>query len=72
MEYVDTIGVVSSDGGVVLEPNMKQSCLEYSNVTMAQEFMEMVPLRRNFDANRQLFMLQNNALSKAIQQIGGS
>ena len=65
MEYVDTIGVVSSDGGVVLEPNMKQSCLEYSNVTMAQEFMEMVPLRRNFDANRQLFMLQNNALSKA-------
>ena len=72
MEYVDTIGVVSSDGAVVLEPNMKQSCLEYSNVTLAQEFMEMVPLRRNFDANRQLFMLQNNALSKAIQQIGGS
>ncbi len=72
MEYVDTIGVVSSDGGVVLEPNMKQSCLEFSNVSMAQEFMEMVPLRRNFDANRQLFMLQNSALTKAIQQIGGS
>ena len=27
MEYVDTIGVVSSDGAVVLGPNMKQSCL---------------------------------------------
>ncbi len=72
MEYVDTIGVVSSEGGVVLEPGMKQSCLEFSNVSMAQEFMEMVPLRRNFDANRQLFMLQNSALTKAIQQIGGS
>jgi len=72
MEYVDTIGVVSSEGGVVLEPNIKQSCLEFSNVTLAQEFLEMIPLRRNFDANRQLFMLQNNALSKAIQQIGGS
>jgi len=72
MEYAGTIGVVSSDGGTVLEPNIKQGCLEFSNVTMAQEFLEMVPKRRAFDANRQLFMLQNNALSRAIQQIGGS
>lgn len=72
LEYVDTIGVVSSDGSVVLEPNIKQACLEYSNVSMAQEFLEMVPYRRNFDANRQLFMMQNQSLSKAIQQLGGS
>lgn len=71
MEYVDTISVVSSDGSVVLEPNMKQGCLEFSNVTMAKEFLEMVPYRRTFDANRQLFMIQNSALSKAIQQLGG-
>ena len=72
MEYVDTIGVVSSDGSTVIEPNIKQGCLEFSNVSMAQEFLEMVPLRRTFDANRQLFMIQNGALTKAIQQIGSS
>ena len=72
MEYVDTIGVVSSDGKAVLEPNIKQSCLEFSNVNLAQEFLEMLPYRKNFDANRQLFRLQNEALTSAIQQLGGS
>lgn len=71
MEYVATLGVVSSDGNTVLEPGVKQGCLEFSNVNMAQEFLEMVPKRRAFDANRQLFMLQNNALSQAISQLGG-
>lgn len=72
MEYVDTIGVVSSDGKVVLQPDIKQGCLEYSNVSLAQEFLEMLPYRKDFDANRELFMLQNQALSDAIQQLGGS
>lgn len=72
LDFVDTIGVVSSDGKVVLEPDVKQSCLEYSNVSLAQEFLEMLPYRKNFDANRQLFILQNEALTSAIQQLGGS
>lgn len=72
MVYVDTIGVVSADGSSVLEPKIQQNCLEFSNVTMAQEFMELVPIRRDFDANRQMFVLQSNALSRAIQQIGGA
>ncbi len=71
MDYVATLGVVSSEGNTVLEPGVKQGCLEFSNVSMAQEFLEMVPKRRAFDANRQLFMLQNNALSQAISQLGG-
>ncbi len=72
LEYVDTIGVVSSEGKTVLEPDIKQSCLEFSNVNLAQEFLEMLPYRKNFDANRQLFRLQNEALTSAIQQLGGS
>ena len=72
LDFVDTIGVVSSDGKTVLEPDVKQSCLEYSNVSLAQEFLEMLPYRKNFDANRQLFILQNEALTSAIQQLGGS
>jgi len=72
LEYVDTIGAVSSDGKTVLEPDIKQACLEFSNVNLAQEFLEMLPYRKTFDANRQLFMLQNQALSSAIQQLGGN
>ncbi|MDO5437444.1 MAG: flagellar basal body rod C-terminal domain-containing protein [bacterium] len=72
LEYVDTVGVVSSDGKTVLDPDIKQGCLEFSNVNLAQEFLEMLPYRKNFDANRQLFRLQNDALTSAIQQLGGS
>lgn len=72
LEYIDTVGVVSADGRTVLEPNIKQGCLEYSNVNLSQEFLEMIPYRKNFDANRQMFMLQNEALTSAIQQLGGS
>ena len=72
LDFVDTIGVVSQEGKVVLEPDIKQGCLEFSNVNLAQEFLEMLPYRKNFDANRQLFILQSEALSNAIQQLGGS
>lgn len=72
LEFIDTIGVVSQEGKVVMEPDIKQGCLEFSNVNLAQEFLEMLPYRKNFDANRQLFILQNDALSNAIQQLGGS
>ncbi|MCD8024857.1 MAG: hypothetical protein LUE64_04915 [Candidatus Gastranaerophilales bacterium] len=72
LEYVDTVGVVSADGKTVLEPDIKQGCLEYSNVNLAQEFIEMLPYRNNFAANRELFMLQNEALASAIEQLGGS
>lgn len=69
MDYVDTIGIVSSDGRSILDPDIKQNCLEYSNVNMAEEIFEMLPYRKNFDANRQLFRLQNEALTSAIQQL---
>ena len=66
------IAVVSSEGAVVTEPCVEQQCLEYSNVSLQQEFMELVPVKRNFDANRQLFMLQNSKLSRAIQELGSA
>lgn len=70
MEYFGTIGVVSSDGAVVSQADVKQGYTEGSNVSLQQEFMELVPVRRNFEANRQLFVLQNNNLSRAIQELG--
>ena len=66
------IAVVASEGAIVTEPCVEQQCLEYSNVSLQQEFMELVPVKRNFDANRQLFMLQNSKLSRAIQELGSA
>lgn len=71
LEYVDTFSVVSSEGAVVVDPQVKQSYSEASNVSMAEEFINMVPIRRTFDANRSMYMLQNSNLTKAIQQLGG-
>ena len=70
MEYVATISVVSSEGVAVLNPDIKQGYNEYSNVSLATEFLEIVPIKRNFDANRQMFIMQNNLLSSALQELG--
>ncbi len=70
LDHFGTIGVVSSDGAIATSVDVKQGYTESSNVSLQQEFMELVPWRRNFDANRQLFVLQNNNLSRAIQELG--
>jgi len=70
MDYVGTIGVVSAEGAVVMNKDVKQGYAEGSNINLQQEFMELVPWRRNFDANRQLFVLQSTNLSRAIQELG--
>ena len=66
---IGQIGVVDSNGMAVLEPNMKQGYNEYSNVALQNEFMSIMPYIKNFDANRQMFMLQNSVLGKTISQL---
>lgn len=66
---IGQIGVVDSNGMAVLEPNIKQGYNEYSNVALQQEFMSIMPYIKNFDANRQMFMLQNSVLGKTISQL---
>lgn len=70
--YVATLAVVSDDGVAVLDPNVKQGYLEYSNVSLETEFMQIFPIRRNFDANRQMFIIQSNNLSSAIEKLGSA
>lgn len=72
MEYAGTLSVVTNQGVAVLDPNIKQGYNEYSNVSLHNETMEIIPVKRNFEANRQLFILQNNNLSKAIQSLSSS
>lgn len=70
MDYVSTLSVVTNAGVAVLAPNVRQGYNEYSNVSLASEFMQAMPIVRNFDANRMLFQMQTSTLSKAIQQLG--
>jgi len=70
LEYVATLSVVSSNGVAVLNPDIKQGYNEFSNVSLATEFLEIMPIKRNFDANRQMFIMQNNLLSSALQELG--
>lgn len=69
---IGQIGVVDSNGITVMDPNVKQGYNEYSNVALQQEFMSIMPYIKNFDANRQMFMLQNSVLGKTISQLSSA
>lgn len=71
-EIAGNIGVVDANGMVVMDPQIKQGYNEYSNVTLQNEFIGMMPVIRNFEANRQLFMIQNQNLQKVISQLGST
>lgn len=70
LEHVANIGVVDSSGFIVLNPEVKQKFTEYSNVSLQEEFLGMMMPIRNFDANRQMFMIESSNLTKAISQLG--
>ena len=65
-----TIGVVSSDGSFISSNCVRQGYVESSNVQLEKEYIEMVNYRRSFEANRQMFRLQNSKLSSAISRLG--
>lgn len=72
MEFVANVGVVDASGVAVINPDVKQGYDEYSNVSLEREFLTMMPIVRNFEANRQIFMIQSQNLSKAISQLGSA
>ncbi|MFQ8626819.1 MAG: hypothetical protein ACLSA2_10405 [Candidatus Gastranaerophilaceae bacterium] len=63
-------GVVSADGAIVMDPQAQG----YNNIqtTLQNEFIGMMPIIRNFEANRQIFMIQNQNLQKVISQLGST
>ena len=72
LEYVANIGVVDASGAVVITPDVRQGYNEYSNVSLEREFLGMLAPIRNFDANRQIFMIESTNLTKAISQLGSA
>lgn len=70
LQHMANIGVVDANGAIVMSPEVKQGYNEYSNVSLEREFLGMMPVVRNFDANRQIFMIESQNLTKAISQLG--
>ena len=66
------LGIVDANGMAVLNPEVKQGFNEYSNVTIQNEFMQVKPVVRNFEANRQIFMIESANLQKVISQLGSA
>lgn len=72
LEYVATMGVVDSTGMAVMHPDVKQGYNEYSNVSLQNEFLTIMPTIRTFEANRQIFIMQNTNIQKAVSQLGSA
>ena len=64
------LGIVDSNGVAVISPEVKQGYNEYSNVSIQNEFMKIKPIIRNFEANRQIFLIESSNLQKVISQLG--
>lgn len=69
MDEVGQIAVATSNGTLSTQPDVRQGFVEDSNVSLSTEFLNIVPIRRNFDANRQMFITQNDELSRTIQEL---
>ena len=66
------LGIVDSNGMAVINPDVKQGYNEHSNVVLQNEFLAIKPVVRNFEANRQIFIMESNNLQKVIQQLGSA
>lgn len=66
------LGIVDTNGMAVLNPDVKQGYNEHSNVVLQNEFMAIKPVVRNFEANRQIFLLESSNLQKVISQLGSA
>ncbi len=69
-ETAGTLSVVSQEGIAVLAPNVRQGYNEYSNVSLQSEFMEAMMYPKTFEANRQLYKIQNTNLQSVISALG--
>jgi len=64
------LGIANETGSPANKVDVKQHYVEDSNVMLQQEYMAIMPLRREFEANRQMFIMQNDSLSRMIQELG--
>jgi flagellar basal body rod protein FlgG len=65
-EFIARIGTASEKGVAVSETDIKQGYVENSNVTFRKNFSNSCT-RRTFQACRQMFIIQNSALSQVVK-----
>lgn len=70
--FAGNLGIVDTNGMAVLNPDVKQGYNEYSNVLIQNEFIAVKPVVRNFEANRQIFLIESSNLQKVISQLGSN
>ena len=70
LEHVANLGIVDSNGVGIINPQVQQGYNEYSNVALQNEFMSLMPVKRTFEANRQMFLIENSNLQRTISQLG--
>lgn len=63
------LGIVNEDGAYIGTNCVRQGYVESSNVSLEKEYIEMANYKRSFEANRQMFRLQNSKLSSAISKL---
>lgn len=72
LDKVATLGIVDSNGVGVINPEVAQGFLEYSNVAIQNEFLNLMPTLKAYDANRQILMIENSVLQKTISQLSSA
>ena len=67
---VGRLSIVSEAGNPPEKVEVIQMHVEDGNVMIQEEFMEMVPTRRYFEANSQVFKMQSESLQRMLQELG--
>jgi flagellar basal body rod protein FlgG len=69
-QAIGRLGVVTEAGQRPQTVEVVQMHTEDGNVMIQEEFMEMVPTRRFFEANSQIFKVQSESLQRMLQELG--
>jgi flagellar basal-body rod protein FlgF len=67
---VGRLGIVNEYGSPSEQIDVRQGFIEDSNVMLQEEYSTFMPIRREFEANRQMFIMQNDNLTKMLQELG--
>lgn len=69
-DAIGKLGIVNEAGNRPEHPMVYHLHLEEGNVTLQEQFLEIVPTKRYFEANSQVFKLQSEALQRMLQELG--
>jgi flagellar basal-body rod protein FlgF len=69
-DAIGKLGIVNEAGNRPEHPMVYHLHLEEGNITLQEQFLQIVPTKRYFEANSQVFKLQGEALQRMLQELG--